>query len=171
MASYGWSAYDSRRGGVQTIQDIGNSIDITSSFVKTSEGQGAGNWALRVAGKPRKNARAGMKTRVVFYVAMEAMGRCKECKLEALATQQGQGNDRYVETVNIHSEHPVLGTAEIRIPRPFDVDGTGKPGDTVVKSMKIPEGQQWKAKCECGLRAVLIQNLLHAFSFHSVHVG
>ncbi|KAF2642248.1 glycoside hydrolase [Massarina eburnea CBS 473.64] len=145
MASYGWSAYDARRGGIQTIEDKGNSIDMTTSFVKKTEGQGAGNWALRVAGKPRKNARAGMKTRVVFYVAMENMDKCKECKLEAHATQQG--NDQNVESINIHSEHPALGTAEIRIPRPFDVDGNGKPGDTVVKSMNVPKGEYlWRAK-------------------------
>jgi mannosyl-oligosaccharide glucosidase len=151
MASYGWSAYDTRHGGIQTIEDKGNAIDLTTSFVKMSEGTGAGNWALRVTGRPRKNARASMKTRVVFYVAMEEMEKCKECRLESSAIQQGQGEKLYVETVNIHSEHPVLGSAEIRIPRPFDMDGSGKPGDTVVRSIKVSKNGQplLKAKCEC----------------------
>ncbi|PVH93879.1 glycoside hydrolase family 63 protein [Periconia macrospinosa] len=144
IAHYGWDMYDSRRGGIQTMHDKKSDLILRTSFVKESEGQGAGNWALRVAGNMTAKSK-GQKTRVVFYVGMEE--GCKDCVLEAAASQQGQGDDLYVETVNIHSQHPKLGTAEIRIPRPFDVDGNGKPGYTVVKSLQVSKDRPiWKAK-------------------------
>lgn len=142
--------YDSRHGGIQSIYDKKSDMMIKTSFVKKSEGQGAGNWALRISGNTTGSASLiskGQKTRVVFYVGMEH--GCKECVLEAAATQQGQGDDLYVETVNIHTKHPELGTAEIRIPRPFDLDGSGGPGDTVVKSLQISKDRPiWETKCE-----------------------
>jgi mannosyl-oligosaccharide glucosidase len=149
MEGYGWSAYDSREGGTQTIQDKGNSIDITTEFVKKYEGPNAGNWALRIRGTPRESAKAGQRTRVVWYVGMEEMHKCTECQLDAVATNQGQGDDLYVETVDIHVKHPKLGVAEIKIPSPKEMGGKGKHIDTVVKSIKAPQVQElWQTKCE-----------------------
>ncbi|KAF2692225.1 glycoside hydrolase family 63 protein [Lentithecium fluviatile CBS 122367] len=148
MSSYGWTAYDTRHGGTQMIQDKGNSIDITTDFVKKYEGQSAGNWALRIRGTPREDAKVGSKMRVVFYVGMEEMDKCgKDCQLDAVATNQGQGDDLYVETVDIHMKHPKLGVAEIRIPSPRFMSGSGKLDDMVVKSVKAPNTSPlWKTK-------------------------
>lgn len=149
MASYGWTAYDTRHGGTQTIEDAGNTIDITTEFVKKYEGQEAGNWALRVKGKPRENAKAGLKTRVVFYVGMEAMDTCADCQLDSAVTKQGQGDDLWVDTVTLHVKHPRLGGAELRIPTPKNMNGTGKLEDTIVKSVRTPSTLPlWDTKCE-----------------------
>ncbi|CAI6338254.1 unnamed protein product [Periconia digitata] len=143
ITHHGWDVYDSRRGGIQSIYDKSSDMMIKTSFVKTSAGPGAGNWALRITGNTTGSKSKGQKTRMIFYVGKE--DGCKECVLEAAASQQGQ--DGYVETVNIHSEHPELGTAEIRIPRPFDVDGSAKPGYTAVKSLQVPKEKSiWEAK-------------------------
>lgn len=150
MSSYGWTTYDTRHGGSQTIQDQGNSIDITTEFVKRHEGPNAGNWGLRIRGTPREDAKPGTKMRVVFYVGMEQdLDKCEDCQLDAVATNQGQGDDLYVETVDIHMKHPELGTAEIRIPSPRFMSGSGKLDDMVVKSVKVPNTSPlWKTKCE-----------------------
>jgi mannosyl-oligosaccharide glucosidase len=152
MSSYGWTAYDTRHGGTQLIQDQGNSINITTELVKKFDGPSAGNWGLRVRGTPREDAKLGAKMRVVFYVGMEEMDKCgKECQLDAVATNQGQGDDLYVETVDIHMKHPELGVAEIRLPSPRFMSGGGKLDDMVVKSVKAPKTSPlWKTKCECG---------------------
>jgi len=147
MASYGWTAYDSRHGGTQTIQDQGNGLNITTEFVKKYEGPNAGNWALRVKGKPRANNQDGLKTRVVFYVAMEGMDKCHTCQLDASVSKHTRRDDAGMpkedatqEMVNVHVKHPNLGTAEIRIPRPKDVD-------TVVKSIRPATAMNlWDAK-------------------------
>lgn len=150
MNSYSWTAYDTRHGGTQTIKDRINKLEITTGFVKIYEGQGAGNWALRVKGTPLENAEAGLKTRMVFYVGMEAMDTCIGCQLDAVSTKQGQGDDLYVDTVDIHAKHAVLGVAEIRIPNPKNMNATGKHMDTMVKSIKVPETQHlWNVKCMC----------------------
>ncbi|KAF7571971.1 glucosidase I [Pyrenophora tritici-repentis] len=71
MARYGWTAYDTREGGRQIIEDVGNKINLTTEFVKYSEGQSAGNWGLRIRGIPRSGAGPDQKTTVVFYVDIE----------------------------------------------------------------------------------------------------
>jgi len=97
MAGWGWTSYDSRTGGSQTMHDVGNGLDLTTEFVKTNSKDNAGNWALRISGTPRKNERAGIKTEVVFYVGMEGMQNCFNCELVAAAEEQGSGNNKFIE--------------------------------------------------------------------------
>jgi hypothetical protein len=79
MDGYGWDSYDPRTGGVQTIHDKGNGIDLETSFVTISEG----GWAARVKGTPREDAErmAGtqdsidtIKTAVWFNLGLEGLG-------------------------------------------------------------------------------------------------
>ncbi len=146
MAMYGYTTYDARAGGTQIIQDVQNHIDITTEFVKKSEGQSAGNWALRIKGKLRKDAPAGLKTSVVFYVGMEAMGSCTDCQFEAFE-QLGAGDDKSVQAVNIAVKHPLLGSAGIHIPTSVAENGRHEDG-TVVHTLNITEDKLWQAKCE-----------------------
>ena len=146
MAMYGWTTYDARVGGTQIIQDVGNQIDITTEFVKKYEGQSAGNWALRIKGKPRDGAPADLKTSVIFYVGMEAKENCADCQLEAFE-QLGAGDDKSVEAVNIAVKHPRLGSAGIHIPTSVGEDG--RHAGTIVHSLNITEEKLWQAKCEC----------------------
>lgn len=145
MAMYGWSTYDARTGGTQIIQDVGNQIDITTEFTKKSAGQSAGNWALRVKGKPRNGAPADLKTSVVFYVGMEAKKDCADCQFEAFE-QLGAGEDKSVEAVNIAIKHPRLGSAGIHIPTSVGADGRHE--GTIVHTLNVTEDKLWQAKCE-----------------------
>ncbi|KAJ4321241.1 Processing alpha glucosidase I [Neodidymelliopsis sp. IMI 364377] len=144
MAMFGWTTY-ARAGGTQIIQDVGNQIDVTTEFIKKYEGQSAGNWALRIKGKPRNGAPADLKTSVVFYVAMEAMESCTDCQLEAFE-QLGVGDDKTVEAVNIAIKHPRLGSAGIHIPTSVGEDGRHE--DTVVHTINVTENKIWQAKSQ-----------------------
>jgi hypothetical protein len=145
MAMYGWSTYDARIGGTQIIQDVGNQIDITTEFVKKTEGPSAGNWALRVKGKPRNGAPADLKTSVVFYVGMEEKESCADCQLEAFE-QLGAGDDKTVEAVNFAIKHPRLGSAGIHIPTTVGSDS--RHAGTIVHTLNVTEEKLWQAKCE-----------------------
>ncbi|KAH7401557.1 glycoside hydrolase [Pyrenochaeta sp. MPI-SDFR-AT-0127] len=143
MARYGWTAYDAREGGRQIIEDVGNKINITTDFIKSHEGQSAGNWGLRIKGIPRNDAPTDLKTTIVFYVGMEAMESCSNCKLEA-REQLGAGEDTSVHAVNFDVLHPQLGAAGIHIPASITVDGRNE--GTVVKTLNISEDKLWQAK-------------------------
>jgi mannosyl-oligosaccharide glucosidase len=145
MARYGWTAYDTREGGTQTIEDVQNKIDITTGFIKKSEGQSAGNWALRVRGAPRKDAPGNLRTVVIFYVGMESMDTCTKCKLES-SEQVGPEGDTSIHAANFWIEHPQLGTAGLHIPS--SVGEGGRPEAMVVKSMNVSEDRLWQAKCK-----------------------
>jgi mannosyl-oligosaccharide glucosidase len=147
MAGYGWTAYDTRKGGTQTIPDIGNKINITTEFVKMSEGQSRGNWGLRVRGTPREGA-SGLKTSVVFYVAMEGMDKCEGCRLEAGEGKVGRARDREAQRkVVFWMKNPGLGISEMHLPIPkFEV--------AAVKSVNMTEDVLWKSKCKCFLRVI-----------------
>lgn len=146
MARYGWTAYDTREGGSQTLEDVRNKIDITTDFIKKSEGPSAGNWALRIRGTPRKDAPVDLKTAVVFYVGMESMDTCTKCKLVS-SEQLGAEGDTTVQAANFWIEHPQLGTSGIHIPAPVGTDNEGHQ-PMVVRSLNVSEDQVWQARCK-----------------------
>ncbi|KAH7318331.1 family 63 glycoside hydrolase [Stachybotrys elegans] len=71
---YGWDEYDARTGGVQTIHDEKNLIDITTSFVKIPGGEHGGSWAARIKGTLRDGAPADLKTMLFYFIAQEGVG-------------------------------------------------------------------------------------------------
>ncbi|KAF2269219.1 glycoside hydrolase [Lojkania enalia] len=152
LAGYGWTAYDTRHGGTQTINDTRNMVDLTTEFVKLYEGQSAGNWGLRIRGTPRKDAPDDLKTSMVFYVAMEAMPGCESCQLDISVVRKGQDHEPYVESVDIHTKHPILGVGTIHIPHSKSLERqerfsyTTKHVDTAVKTMNVTGDRFWQAK-------------------------
>lgn len=74
MAGYGWDEFDARLGGVQTIQDVGNKIDIKTMFVKIPGGTHGGSWATRVRGTVRKDGPPDLKTTILFYATLQGLG-------------------------------------------------------------------------------------------------
>jgi len=161
MARYGWTAYDTRAGGTQIIEDVQNKIDITTEFIKKSEGPSAGNWGLRIRGTPRKDAPADLTTSVVFYVGMEYMDTCAKCKLVS-SEQTGPEEDTSIHAANLWIEHPQLGTAGMHIPA--SVHENGRHEAMVVKSMNVSDDQLWQARCKLSIR----RHLSYAFCFHTV---
>ncbi|KAK5120131.1 hypothetical protein LTR85_006612 [Meristemomyces frigidus] len=156
MAGYGWDAYDPRTGGVQTVHDKGNGIDIEMDFVKFDEGRGG--WGARIKGTPRNDAEPGagseggvqtMKTAVWFHAGIEGLGSLEVQDAEA-GEELGFDSD-----VVINGQSQDLGEFKLTItesdrnshPNHAHPAYQTKPLDhTFVHSLQVPEEALWQAK-------------------------
>lgn len=157
MAGYGWDAYDPRTGGVQTIHDKGNGIDVETSFVKFDEGRGG--WGARIKGTIREDAGPGLgsqngvieglKTSVWFTVGVEGLGGLE---VEDAAAGEELGFDG---NVVISGQTNDLGDFKLTISEP---DGNQHPqhnhpsyhvkplDHTFVHSVQLPDEALWQGK-------------------------
>ncbi|KAG5520217.1 hypothetical protein PMAC_001295 [Pneumocystis sp. 'macacae'] len=86
MEMYGWQEFDVRTGGRQIIKDRYMNIEIITEFVKVYTEKEAGNWGLRIKGKPKK---VDSKTSIFFYVGSNE----DEIKLDSKLEKYGiEGN-------------------------------------------------------------------------------
>ena len=156
MAGYGWDAYDPRTGGIQTVHDRGNGIDLETSFVKFDDGKGG--WGARIKGTPRDDAQAQsgsgagsdtMKTAVWFNVGMEGLG--------VVEPQDAEANEElgYDGNVVFNGQTDDLGEFKLTITEPAGNSHpehnhpsySNKPLDrTFVHSIQVPEEALWQAK-------------------------
>ncbi|EON96645.1 putative glycoside hydrolase family 63 protein [Phaeoacremonium minimum UCRPA7] len=148
MAGYGWDEYDTRKGGVQTIHDAGNNIDITTSFVKIPGGAHGGSWAARIKGEPRADGPSDLKTTVIFYVSQdEGLG-------SSLAAYESEDPLGYDGDLALEGQSQSLGKYKLVVTK-----GTGDHpmsdhelseqrdlGKTVIQSVTVPEDFVWQAK-------------------------
>lgn len=148
MAGYGWDEYDVRHGGRQTIHDEGNSIDITTEFVKIPGGQHGGSWGVRIKGTPRENAPQHVYTTMVFYAGMEGFGslgvkhRGDELGIVGPVIMEGSTSELGHFTLEI-----TPGPTTNRHPQPSHPSSGANPLDrTRVLSLKIPEMNLWQTK-------------------------
>ena len=149
MAGYGWDEYDVRHGGRQTIHDAGNSIDITTEFVKIPGGQHGGSWGVRVKGTPREDAPPRLMSTVLFYAGMEGFG--------TIGVQNERDDLGVVGPVIMEGSSNELGDFKLHVtegpstnlhPPPNHKSYEEKPLDrSMVGSLLAPEGAMWQAKC------------------------
>lgn len=149
MAGYGWDSYDPRLGGVQTIHDDGNGVDIVTEFVKfVDRGDNGGSWAARVRGTPRHGQPADLTTAIVFNLGLEGFGT-----LEVL-TEGDNGKLGFEQDVVIKGQTPELGSFTLTVtrgkgktPAPSHPAAKTNPLDrTRVHSMQVPEAAIWQSK-------------------------
>ncbi|SPO00786.1 related to ER glucosidase I [Cephalotrichum gorgonifer] len=145
LAGYGWDEYDLRRGGVETIRDEANQIDITVSFVKVDEGDHGGNWAARIKGVPRPDAPEDLITMIAYYIASESgnldiqdisSGPGFEGNVAFTGASPVLGNYKLVVTKG-KGNHPE-SSHELADERPLDL--------TAVVSAELPSEILWQAK-------------------------
>ncbi|KAF3771223.1 family 63 glycoside hydrolase [Cryphonectria parasitica EP155] len=147
MAGYGWDEYDIRKGGVQTIHDSGNGIDITTSFIKVPGGANGGSWAARIKGVPRPGVPDDARTQVVLFLGQEGFGSTIEPQADGddngfpsdvtfSGSSDSLGNFKVVVTKGT-GEHPPAGT---------DFDEDQDLEKTVVQSLNVPPELLWQAK-------------------------
>ncbi|MCJ1369588.1 Processing alpha glucosidase I [Loxospora ochrophaea] len=134
MAGYGWTAYDVRTGGMQTVNDTGNKLDLVMLFAKVSNDEHNGNWGLRFRGIPRSNAHAHQKTTMIFYLGNEDAASNTGCTEGVLSDNAVVCNGTMVSLRNFKLEFP--GN---------QADG-GRIEKTSVKSLKVPADTIWQAK-------------------------
>ncbi|KAH8885013.1 glycoside hydrolase [Thozetella sp. PMI_491] len=139
MEGYGWTVYDARTGGSQTMHDRELGIDLRTDFIKAENGE---SWAVRVVGTPRPGISEAAKTTVVFHVAMEKAQHDGDNQLDCK-----QGDYGLISTsdsaVVCTGDALGLGAHEIRL--------TGDNNNTVVQnatviSLQVPEDEIWQAK-------------------------
>lgn len=148
MAGYGWDEYDVRHGGRQTIHDAGNSIDITTEFVKVPGGEHGGNWGVLIKGTPREDSPPRQFTTLVFYAGMEGFGSLSvenepddlgiegDVKLVGSSNELGDFSLEITEGPETNSHPPA--THKSYADKPLD--------RTMVTSVQLPEEQIWQAK-------------------------
>jgi mannosyl-oligosaccharide glucosidase len=147
MKGYGWDEYDPRRGGVQSIHDTGNGIDITTSFVKVPGGAHGGNWAVRIKGTLHEDSPRDQKTIVVWYTTQEG----EDSVLEAEPSDEEFGYDG---EVTLKGQSPALGSYKLVVTQgkgvtpksDHDLSTIRGPGQTVVQSLTYPEEYLWQGK-------------------------
>ncbi|KAI1010542.1 hypothetical protein LB503_005416 [Fusarium chuoi] len=146
MHGYGWDEYDARIGGVQSIHDKGNNIDLTTTFVKIPGGNHGGSWAARIKGELLDGAPKNTRTMLFYYIAQDGQG---ELAVEGDGTQYGFEDD-----VTLKGSSTALGDYKLLITK-----GTGehpstdhkfledRHGDTtIVSSAEVPADLTWQGK-------------------------
>lgn len=151
MTGYGWDVYDVRYGGRQTIHDAGNSLDISTDFVKIPGGNHGGSWGVRIKGTPREDAPSRLMSTVIFYAGMEGFGSLKvsngraDMGIEGSVMMEGSSNELGDFILEIN-EGPDTNSH----PPPEHVSYADKPLDrSIVTSLQVPEGNLWQAKRMC----------------------
>lgn len=138
MEGYGWTQYDTRVGGSQTIHDSNLQIDLTTEFFKTSDGL---SWGVRVSGVPRPGAPADLKTALIWHIAIEkAETLTNKRNLECSSAEGAMAGASCTGTV------PGLGSFELQLREAGDVESKGLE-DSAIRSVTVTEDKIWKAKC------------------------
>lgn len=141
VESFGWTLYDPRVGGSQTIRDKALGVDLTTEFVKNEDGSG---WAVRVSGAVRPDVigDTAVKTSLIFHVAMEGtVGSATK----SLVCERLSGGNGHIEGAECRGKDPALGEFSIRVNAdPKDCVITG----SSVKSRTVAEDTIWQAKSE-----------------------
>jgi mannosyl-oligosaccharide glucosidase len=149
MHGYGWDEFDTRRGGVQTIHDAENHIDLTISFVKIPGGSHGGSWAARIKGTPRDDAPPDLKTAMILYAAQDGWGSSIVPDEENEMTQYGFPGDFTLKGNSEALGEYKLTVSEGKGDRPtsdHELNAYRDLSVTTVQSMVIPEEYLWQAK-------------------------
>ncbi|KAK3938728.1 mannosyl-oligosaccharide glucosidase [Diplogelasinospora grovesii] len=137
---FGWTMYDPRSGGFQTIHDKDNWVDIDTEFIRLDDAE---TWGVRVRGAPRKDAPRDMKTAVIFHMALEDMeGQGMRYKPDKMV--KCRPGDEHVEDMLAICEgsEPALGSFQIRV---FG-NSTNRVAGPAFMGVKVKEDQIWQAK-------------------------
>lgn len=145
IEKFGWTKYDPRYGGIETIVDNDSQLKLTASFVKTEDGK---NWALRINGKATSPESVNS---VVFYAGLPNNG-----KLELETDYFGDSNNLLEGLVTLKGESDALGGKfSIDIiddegnvmpeSHTIDFDSSYNPSLTHHVSLAVPNEELWKA--------------------------
>ncbi|KAK4164913.1 putative mannosyl-oligosaccharide glucosidase [Cladorrhinum sp. PSN259] len=147
MKGYGWDEYDTRNGGVQSIHDIENGIDLTTSFVKIPGGAHGGSWAARIKGVLNEDTPKDQKTTVILYVSQEGGG-------DLVAAPEKDNEFGYEGDVTLNGQSEGLGKYKLVVTKGEGVQPKSDhpiserwgPGQTVVQSLTYADDVVWQAK-------------------------
>ncbi|KAM0479900.1 hypothetical protein ACHAPX_004478 [Trichoderma viride] len=144
---YGWDEFDARTGGVQTIHDEGNGLDVTISFIKVPGGSQGGSWGARIKATVRDDAPPDTKYLVHYYVAQEELG-------DLIVQGDDNGGIGFEGDVTFKGNSHSLGDYNVVITKgtgnhptsDHEISATRRGDTTVVRSVSLPAGDVWQAK-------------------------
>jgi mannosyl-oligosaccharide glucosidase len=145
MGGYGWTNYDPRTGGSQTIEDTKGNLRLTTELFKKPDGAAGADWNLRIRGVPITESQ-NPQTIAVIYVGSETELYANDAILECTNTLN---QNRSGETIRVWGYTEDLGSFELLLQSPR----SSKPNDQraplhkiSVASMTIPSTTIWHAK-------------------------
>jgi mannosyl-oligosaccharide glucosidase len=136
LAKYGWTKYNVRTGGSQTIVDPTNGLEMTTDFVKLSEDPVAGNWGLRINGKLSDSSSNSRNISVILYVALEEDVEAGPAHVDCARQEPG------LNSVECKGTAPGLDAFTISMPSPKSDDQY----QTSLKGISAVDEQLWQAK-------------------------
>lgn len=144
---YGWDEFDARTGGVQTIHDEGNGLDVTISFIKVPGGSHGGSWGARIKATVRDDAPPDSKYLVHYYVAQEELG-------DLIVQGDDNGGIGFEGDVTFKGNSHSLGDYNVVITKgtgnhptsDHEISATRRGDTTVVRSVSLAAGDVWQAK-------------------------
>ncbi|KAL7922393.1 glycoside hydrolase family 63 protein [Trichoderma austrokoningii] len=144
---YGWDEFDARTGGVQTIHDEGNGLDVTISFIKVPGGSHGGSWGARIKATVRDDAPPDSKYLVHYYVAQEELG-------DLIVQGDDNGGIGFEGDVTFKGNSHSLGDYNVVITKgtgnhptsDHEISATRRGDTTVVRSVSLQADDVWQAK-------------------------
>ncbi|KAI0019216.1 glycoside hydrolase family 63 protein [Xylariomycetidae sp. FL0641] len=140
LEGYGWTKYDTRFGGSQTIHDSPGHVDIDTAFVKTNDGD---SWGVRINASIRPDAPESVKTAIIFHIAQEKTQNSTAKALECSSGSERKGGLPMVAYCN--GADPALGKFQLQL-EVLDDPGHGLVENIAVRSLVVPEEKIWQAK-------------------------
>lgn len=139
MTGYGWTSYDPRNGGVQSIHDARNNLDVKISFIKSPEDHDH-HWRTRISGTPLAASGGNVDTALIFYVALEGETINEQRELECSGARETLNPSAQIECRGKISS---LGDLRIRV-----ANLSSTPRGMAMKSLFVPNDSTWRAKGE-----------------------
>lgn len=137
MQGYGWTLYDTRTGGSQTIHDSVLHVDLTTEFFKSDDGL---SWSARVKGVPRADAPASPKTALIFHAALENSETLPADQTLKCTNDASTGADQSVKCTGAVPEFGSVDLHQIGDAQNEIIQGPA------VKSVSMAEDKIWQAK-------------------------
>ncbi|KAK3687021.1 Processing alpha glucosidase I [Vermiconidia calcicola] len=70
MRGYGWTEYDVRHGGMQTLHDAENGLDMETSLVMPERDEQRGSWAARIKVSPAAGTDKAINSTIILYIGL-----------------------------------------------------------------------------------------------------
>lgn len=139
MDGYGWEFYDPRLGGLETIHDTENHVDISISFLKDQSDGSGQSWVARIKGSPRADAPSDLETALIFYLGSESEGSSIQCeKVNVMHSRRA---------VECQGDQPGIGDWKLdATKRTSDWARADELSRTTLRSVSVSSDDIWKAK-------------------------
>lgn len=146
IEKFGWTKYDPRYGGIESIIDNDSRLNITTEFVKTEDGL---NWALRVKGK---SSRPNAVHSLVFYAGIQDENGDLSLETELYGTTNNLVDGDvtlkgHVDKLGGDFDIKIIDDENNKTPAMFTIsneDETYNPTFSHYASLYVPSPEVWK---------------------------